>query len=46
MIAIAKIVNQHSDSRFYYITKHIPKFLKQSPGGNYAAALELGMKVR
>jgi 1-aminocyclopropane-1-carboxylate deaminase/D-cysteine desulfhydrase-like pyridoxal-dependent ACC family enzyme len=45
MLAIAKIVAHHKDSCFYYITKRIPKFLKNKPSGNYEAAITLGMKV-
>lgn len=45
MLAIAKIVAQHTGSRFYYITKPIPKFLKDKPSGNYSEAIGLGMQV-
>lgn len=45
MLAIAKIVAQHPSSCFCYITKPIPKFLRDLPLGNYEAALNLGMQV-
>jgi hypothetical protein len=45
MLAIAKIVSCHKHSRFYYVTKHIPKFLKYKPSGNFDSALRLGMQV-
>jgi len=46
MLAIAKIVAQHTDSHFHYITKPVPKFLKNKPSGNYSEALGLGVQVR
>lgn len=47
MLAIAKsIVENNLNSRqFLYITKHIPKKLKESPIGNFKTALNYGMKV-
>ncbi len=44
MLSIASFAFLHN-LKFFYIVKSVPSFLKENPHGNYAKALEFGMKV-
>lgn len=45
MLAIAKVVANSDHGKFLYLTKALPKFLKNTPNGNLKVALSLGMQV-
>jgi 1-aminocyclopropane-1-carboxylate deaminase/D-cysteine desulfhydrase-like pyridoxal-dependent ACC family enzyme len=45
MLAIAKVVANSDHSKFLYLTKALPKFLKNIPTGNLKVAISLGMQV-
>eukprot|EP01041_Mallomonas_annulata_P004862 gene4862-9690_t len=45
MLAIAKVVNSHPNSKFLYYTKKIPNFLKSSTSGSLSSSLALGMQL-
>jgi 1-aminocyclopropane-1-carboxylate deaminase/D-cysteine desulfhydrase-like pyridoxal-dependent ACC family enzyme len=45
MLAIAKVVANSDHGKFLYLTKALPKFLKNTPNGNLKVAISLGMQV-
>jgi len=44
MHAIAQLAKRKA-ANFTYLTKKVPKFLKDSPSGNYESAIEAGMRL-